>query len=99
MDACILFLSFESVGTLSEAQTKVCFNTPAEFVTGANFPTRSGWVDMQRTMFLGVRELSGMRAPSAMTQDGNFINGPSRRIVAQNSLSLVNTKALEQQKV
>ena len=42
VDACILTLKWDSILQISEIQFKECFNTPNEFLTGANFPTRPG---------------------------------------------------------
>lgn len=99
VDACIISLHFESTDVISGEQTRICFNTPEEFLTGASFPTRPGWMDLQRSMFLGVNELTGS-TPSSMTQEGNFINSMRRRIVSQNSLSLiVDMDAMQSQKV
>jgi hypothetical protein len=84
VEACILTLSFfQSLTRISEGQGKVCFNTPESFSTNANFPTRPGWIDFQKTMFMGSEEAVGS-SPS-VTQQGVTVF--VRRIVSQNSLS------------
>ncbi len=96
VDACIVSLTFDTLDELSPLQESTCFNTPEAFVTGASFPSRTSWMDMQRTMFLGVSELTGS-TPTAMTQEGNFVN--TRKVVAQNSLSVVDLRRAESQKM
>lgn len=43
IDACILQLRFSDLHSISDAQNKICFETPDSFVSGGNFPTRPGF--------------------------------------------------------
>lgn len=95
VDACILTLNMDGT-SIVDVQSKVCFNTPEEFVTGASFPTRSSWVDMQRSMFVGVSEVRG---GSAMTSAGMIVNAPRRPVIAQNSLSWLDLSKLQAQTI
>ena len=84
VEACILTMQIDDLYQVSEAQGKVCFNTPASFVTNANFPTRPGWIDFARTTFMGAEEAVGS-SPS-ITQQGVTVF--ARRVLAQNTLSV-----------
>lgn len=83
-DACILQLQFDGLYHIAKEQRKTCFTTPDAFVTGANFPTRNSWSDMQREMFLGMDSMRQM----SMTAQGAMVL--ARRVVSQNSPSIVN---------
>ena len=84
MEACVLQLRFVSLQRISEAQNKICFNTPNSFATNANLPTRPGWIDFQRKAWMGSEELTGTKSP-AVTQQGVTVF--AKRVTAQNSLS------------
>ena len=100
VDACIVQLNLVPPSTVSTEQNKICFNTPSEFVTGANFPTRAGWMDLQRSMFLGVTEIKAAgRGPATLTQEGTVVNGPTRRVLSQNSLDPIDLASITTQKV
>lgn len=102
VDACLVTVIFSSLHAISDMQEKVCFNTPSDFLTAANFPTRPGWMDLQRSMFLGVSEMTGPgTTPTSMMQlqDGTIVAPPKRRILAQNTLSSVDMTNLENQKI
>jgi hypothetical protein len=49
-------------------------------------------------MFVGVQDLTGQKAQS-MSQSGMIISGPARSIVSQNSLTMVDMRALDVQKI
>jgi hypothetical protein len=55
-------------------------------------------MDMQKTSFVGIQDLTGKAAPS-MTQSGMIVAGPARSIVAQNSMSEINMESLTTQKI
>lgn len=87
VEACILDIPFSSLSEVANGQNKICFNTPDSFISDANFPARPGWIDLQRTMFMGTESLGAdvvANTPS-VTQQGVTVF--ARRIMAQNSLT------------
>lgn len=86
VDMCILRLEFSSLRELAPTQSKYCFTTPDSFATGANFPLRNSWADVQREMFLGAPAAAQQRS-----QQGVVV--PANKILAQNSLSAVDMAA------
>lgn len=88
-ELCTLKLSFVNTQTLSAGQGKNCYETPDSFTSNAIFPTASGWMDMQRTMFSGETE-SARRV--VVTQQG-IVNSMAKRVLCQNTLSVLDPAA------